>query len=93
MPDSPSDQLLLLLSPHASNSLRRKPERFSEAILHTNRFILRPVDASDIPDTHTSCANALTQRWLPPPKPYTLDGATNWCTTTAHSLREGLLQG
>lgn len=46
---------------------------FPESILHTNQLILRPFDASDIPDTHASCADALTQRWLPLPKPYTLD--------------------
>ncbi|WP_331753678.1 MULTISPECIES: GNAT family N-acetyltransferase [unclassified Streptomyces] len=74
--------------PQTSDPLRRAPEMFPESILHTNRLILRPFDASDIPDTHASCADALTQRWLPLPKPYTLDDATNWCTTTAHALRD-----
>lgn len=61
---------------------------FPESILHTNRLILRPFDAIDIPDTHASWPDALAQRWLPLPKPYTLDDATSWCTTTAHALRD-----
>ncbi|MEU4506723.1 GNAT family N-acetyltransferase [Streptomyces sp. NPDC024089] len=75
-------------APQTSDPLRRAPEMFPESILHTNRLILRPFNANDIPDTHASCADALTQRWLMLPKPYTLGDATNWCTTTAHTLRD-----
>jgi RimJ/RimL family protein N-acetyltransferase len=61
---------------------------FPEAMLHTERLRLRPFNSIDIQDTQASCADPLTQRWLPLPYPYTLDDAAAWCTTIAHTLRE-----
>ncbi|NEA61819.1 GNAT family N-acetyltransferase [Streptomyces sp. SID12488] len=61
---------------------------FPETTLHTERLTLRPFNSTDIPDTQASCADPLTQRWLPLPQPYTLDHATSWCTSVAHALRE-----
>ncbi|MFJ8444403.1 GNAT family N-acetyltransferase [Kitasatospora griseola] len=63
-------------------------QTFAETVLHTDRLTLRPFNSTDIRDTQASCADELTQRWLPLPQPYTLDDATAWCTTVAHSLRE-----
>ncbi|MER5619204.1 GNAT family N-acetyltransferase [Streptomyces sp. NPDC002215] len=61
---------------------------FPEMVLHSRRLVLRAFDSSDIPDTHASCSDSLTQRWLPLPQPYTLDDATAWCTTTARAMRD-----
>ncbi|MER7915533.1 MULTISPECIES: GNAT family N-acetyltransferase [unclassified Streptomyces] len=61
---------------------------FPETVLHTDRLVLRPFTAADAQDTRASCADALTQRWLPLPRPYTLDDATAWCTSVSHALRE-----
>ncbi|MDQ0937246.1 GNAT family N-acetyltransferase [Streptomyces turgidiscabies] len=61
---------------------------FPETVLHTERLTLRPFNSTDIPDTKESCADPLTQQWLPPSQPYTLDDATAWCTSVAHALRE-----
>ncbi|WP_346341942.1 GNAT family protein [Streptomyces sp. SID2563] len=57
-------------------------------MLRTERLLLRPFDGSDIPDTQASCSDSLTQRWLPLPRPYTLEDATSWCTEVAPALRE-----
>ncbi|MGW3248092.1 GNAT family N-acetyltransferase [Streptomyces sp. NPDC001070] len=56
-------------------------------MLRTERLLLRPFADGDIDDTQASCADPLTQRWLPLPRPYTLRDATAWCTTIAHALR------
>jgi RimJ/RimL family protein N-acetyltransferase len=61
---------------------------FPETVLNTERLTLRPFTDVDIADTHASCGDALIQRWLPLPQPYTLQEATSWCTTVAHTLRE-----
>ncbi|MFJ2164426.1 GNAT family N-acetyltransferase [Streptomyces griseofuscus] len=61
---------------------------FPETVLRTDRLVLRPFTAADAQDTQASCADALTQRWLPLPRPYTLDAATAWCTSISHGLRE-----
>ncbi|MBA9043730.1 MULTISPECIES: GNAT family N-acetyltransferase [Streptomyces] len=61
---------------------------FPETVLHTDRLLLRPFTAADAQDTQASCADVLTQRWLPLPRPYTLDAATAWCTSVSHGLRE-----
>lgn len=61
---------------------------FPETVLHSRRLLLRAFDAGDITDTLASCSDSLTQRWLPLPRPYTLDDATAWCTTTAHAMRD-----
>ncbi|MFH7334162.1 GNAT family N-acetyltransferase [Streptomyces sp. KHY 26] len=61
---------------------------FPETVLHTDRLVLRPFTDADIEDTRASCADALTQRWLPLPRPYTSADATAWCTSVSHALRE-----
>ncbi|MFE7753141.1 GNAT family N-acetyltransferase [Streptomyces sp. NPDC057428] len=61
---------------------------FPETVLHSGRLVLRAFDTSDIPATRASCADPLTQRWLPLPQPYTLEDATAWCTATARAMRE-----
>lgn len=61
---------------------------FIETTLRTGRLILRPFDASDIEETRASCEDALIQRWLPLPQPYTREDAAAWCTKVAPSLRE-----
>ncbi|MGW3269152.1 GNAT family N-acetyltransferase [Streptomyces sp. NPDC001056] len=61
---------------------------FPETVLHTDRLVLRPFTDADVEDTQASCADALTQRWLPLPRPYTSDDATAWCTSVSHALRE-----
>jgi RimJ/RimL family protein N-acetyltransferase len=60
---------------------------FPETVLHTERLLLRPFAGGDIGDTRASCADPLTQRWLPLPRPCTLQDATARCTTIAHALR------
>ncbi|GAB3108373.1 GNAT family N-acetyltransferase [Streptomyces calidiresistens] len=59
-----------------------------ETVLRTERFVLRPWRADDVGAVRAACADAETQRWLPLPRPYTLDDAVEWCTRTAHALRE-----
>ncbi|MQS09481.1 GNAT family N-acetyltransferase [Streptomyces sp. IF17] len=59
-----------------------------EPVLRTERFVLRPWTADDVGAVRAACADAETQRWLPLPRPYTLDDAVQWCTRTAHALRE-----
>lgn len=61
---------------------------FPETTLRTRRTLLRPLRAADIPDTQASCADELTQRWLPLPRPYTLDVAASFCTEIAPRMRE-----
>ncbi|MGW4378696.1 GNAT family N-acetyltransferase [Kitasatospora sp. NPDC004531] len=64
------------------------PGTFPVTVLHTSRLTLRPFTAADIEDTRAGCADELTQRWLPLPRPYTREVATAWCTDVAHALRE-----
>jgi RimJ/RimL family protein N-acetyltransferase len=61
---------------------------FSELTLSTPRIVLRPLSQADIPDVRLSCADDLTQRWLPLPSPCTLEAATDFCTMMAPRLRE-----
>ncbi len=61
---------------------------FPETVLRTSALVLRPFSQTDIADTQTASADTLTQQWLPLPHPYTLEHATDWCTTTSHQLRE-----
>lgn len=53
---------------------------FPETVLNTERLTLRAFTDADIEDARASCGDALTQRRLPLPRPYTLDDATAWCT-------------
>jgi RimJ/RimL family protein N-acetyltransferase len=61
---------------------------FPELTLTTPRIVLRALAAADIPDVQLSCADELTQRWLPLPDPYTLEAAADYCTVTAPRFRE-----
>lgn len=61
---------------------------FPETTLRTERLVLRPFTTADIPDTQASCADELTQHWLPLPRPYTLDSAAQYCTVQAPQLRQ-----
>ncbi|MGV9777581.1 GNAT family N-acetyltransferase [Streptosporangium sp. NPDC003464] len=61
---------------------------FPETVLSTGSSVLRPFSSDDVSDNQAACADELIQRWLPLPRPYTLDDSTAWCTETAHALRE-----
>ncbi|MFD8596795.1 GNAT family N-acetyltransferase [Kitasatospora sp. NPDC059646] len=63
------------------------PSAFPETVLRTDRLVLRPFIAEDAVDTQLACSDELTQRWLPLPRPYTLDHASSWCTEISHRLR------
>jgi RimJ/RimL family protein N-acetyltransferase len=61
---------------------------FPELTLGTPRIVLRPLAGGDIADVQVSCADGLTQRWLPLPDPYTLQAAADYCTVIAPRFRE-----
>lgn len=61
---------------------------FPEPTLSTSRIMLRPLTEADIPDVQLSCADEVTQRWLPLPSPYTLEAAAEFCTVIAPRFRE-----
>ncbi|WP_020555188.1 GNAT family N-acetyltransferase [Embleya scabrispora] len=61
---------------------------FPERDLHAGPITLRPFTADDVEDTRTACADEVIQRWIPLPRPYTLETSVDWCTKTAHTLRE-----
>ncbi|MFJ8645337.1 GNAT family N-acetyltransferase [Streptomyces sp. NPDC093546] len=64
--------------------------RFPEAVLRTERLVLRPFAERDVPGVQTACDDATTQRWLPLPSPYTEEHARWWCTQGApESLTSG----
>ncbi|MGM9335508.1 hypothetical protein [Streptomyces murinus] len=65
---------------------------FPETVLHTDRLVLRPFTAADSQDTQASCADALTQRRLPLPRPYTLDAATAYTASRKTALAAGFRQ-
>lgn len=60
---------------------------FPDTVLTTGRLVLRAFAAEDVDATRAACADEVTQRWLPLPRPYTRDDAVDWCTKTAHALR------
>jgi RimJ/RimL family protein N-acetyltransferase len=62
--------------------------RFPETVLRSRRLVLRPFEAGDAEDIAAGCSDELTLRWLPLPRPYTLEHAKEWCTVTARGLRE-----
>ena len=53
----------------------------------TQRLTLRPFDARDVPAVAVACADEVTQRWLPLPRPYDEEMAARWCTGLAENLR------
>lgn len=65
--------------------------RFPDGVrLETARLLLRPFEAGDVPDVAAACADELTQRWLPLPRPYGEAEARTWCVEVApHLLASG----
>ncbi|MFI1377857.1 GNAT family N-acetyltransferase [Embleya sp. NPDC020886] len=61
---------------------------FPERVLPAGPITLRPFGADDAEDNRAACADEVVQRWLPLPRPYTLEASVDWCTKTAHTLRE-----
>ncbi|HXM56544.1 MAG TPA: GNAT family protein [Candidatus Dormibacteraeota bacterium] len=65
-------------------------QRFPDDVrLQTARLLLRPFEAGDVPDVVAGCADELTQRWLPLPRPYTEADARAWCLEMAPGLLAG----
>ena len=62
--------------------------RFPVLHTRTDRVVLRPLGAEDIPAVAAACNDQLIQRWLPLPSPYTLADAENWCLRLSHELRD-----
>ncbi len=48
---------------------------------------LRPFHNGDIDSVARSCSDESVQRWLPLPRPYTAEHATDWCLNQAEALR------
>lgn len=64
--------------------------RFPDAVLRTERLVLRPFAERDVPGVRAACDDATTQRWLPLPSPYTEEHARWWCTQgSPESLSSG----
>jgi RimJ/RimL family protein N-acetyltransferase len=60
---------------------------FPDAIVRTERLILRPFRESDIDAVQAGGADPLTQTWLPLPNPYTRELAAGWCREGAAARR------
>ncbi|HEY7174660.1 MAG TPA: GNAT family protein [Micromonosporaceae bacterium] len=60
---------------------------FPDLRLVTDRLTLRPFDSGDISAVARACADDLTQRWLPLPRPYDEAVAEQWCTAEAELAR------
>ena len=58
-----------------------------QPVLETPRVLLRPFEPGDFADLAAACADELTQRWLPLPRPYTVEEARAWCTETGPAIR------
>jgi RimJ/RimL family protein N-acetyltransferase len=63
-------------------------EIFPELRARVGSVMLRPFDATDVPAVAVACNDALIQRWLPLPRPYTREHALNWCTRLSREQRE-----
>lgn len=50
--------------------------RFEATTIRGAGFALRPLEAGDVPTITEACADELTLRWLPLPRPYTAQDAT-----------------
>ncbi|MDT0157154.1 GNAT family N-acetyltransferase [Microbacterium sp. ARD32] len=62
---------------------------FPDAILHAGADLtLSGLIADDAPRFVDVFSDSDLRRWLPLPSPYTLDMATQWCTTISDQLRE-----
>lgn len=61
---------------------------FPAPVIDAGPLLLRPFGPQDIEDTQVACADELTQRWLPLPRPYDRAAAEGWCTAYSHALRE-----
>jgi RimJ/RimL family protein N-acetyltransferase len=60
---------------------------FPDAIVKTERLILRPFQESDIDAVQLAGNDPLTQTWLPLPSPYTREIAAGWCREGAAAMR------
>jgi RimJ/RimL family protein N-acetyltransferase len=58
-----------------------------EAVLETERLILRPYVAGDAPDVKLACTDPVTRRWIPLPDPYDDEVARSWVTDLSHRAR------
>lgn len=67
--------------------MQGRQSEFAETSRRTERLVLRPFGAADVPDTQASCSDPLAQRWLLLPRSYGLAEATAWCMTVSHELR------
>lgn len=70
------------------------PQRFrDEDVVGADGLLLRALTVDDVPRIAQACADPLTQRWLPIPRPYGLDDARLFVTRTApqmHSSGRGI---
>ncbi|WP_079101951.1 GNAT family N-acetyltransferase [Carbonactinospora thermoautotrophica] len=62
--------------------------RFPETRLETDRLVLRPFRAEDVPDLVEMFADKECATWLTVPQPYTFEHGLDWATRAAHELRE-----
>lgn len=67
----------------------------AETTLRGEGFALRPLCAEDAPDVALAGADELIQRWLPLPRPYTMETARTFIDGFARDLQRsgsGLVQ-
>lgn len=48
---------------------------FADEVITAHGVRLRPLSEADVPAIASACSDALTQQWLPLPRPYTEDSA------------------
>lgn len=60
---------------------------FPDVVLTTPRLTLRPFDEGDVEAVVKAATDAVTQRWLPLPDPYTREHARSWCCTESGAAR------
>lgn len=60
---------------------------FPDAVITTPRLTLRPLRASDVDAVQAAASDALTQQWLPLPRPYRREDAEHWCMKLAPAQR------
>jgi RimJ/RimL family protein N-acetyltransferase len=61
---------------------------FPQATLETSWLTLRAFEQGDLAQVAAGCADELTQRWLPLPRPYTEAHARAWCLEAAPDILE-----
>jgi RimJ/RimL family protein N-acetyltransferase len=60
---------------------------FPDLVLKTDRLTLRALRESDAADVVTGASDAITQRWLPLPRPYTMEHALTFITKLAPGMQ------